>query len=634
MLLSCDLLPPPKWLTVSTALLLACSPGFADPEPGADTSCQQQSWYGDGDGDGYGAVAPVLSACVAPAGWVAAASDCDDGSSTVHPGAAEVCDGVDQDCDGEPDDGVPNDGAGCLEPAAPTWDYAVGDIHITVHTDADSSDGTDDPIELCLSASDCFALDNPDWNDNEAGATDEFIHAGVALDRSAFDQLLVRISGGSDQWQPTCVAVSLDGEPYACAAGITTALGDNTGEVLEWSEAVAISCLGCYDAPLTHGPMVGATGSDFVTLWYRTDATRRVAVYIAESEAALANAAPVHVTWPTAPRDFTDTVRIGGLTADTAYWYTVEVEGIRYGPWPVRTLPAEPGPLRLAFGSCAKDDDQPMFSVIEDFAPDVFVFVGDNHYGNTPDLDSNRQNYRYALTIPDRLALLQHTPTLATWDDHDYVGDNTDGASDGKDDAREAFSEYWANGSYGLDEVAGVFSAHSLGDVDMILLDDRYWRGLDDSVLGDAQEAWLYEVLRTSTATFKVVATGSQMTLQGSSDSWASFPEAQARFMDFLLEESISGVVVLSGDIHRSEFRLLPGAAGGYAVPELTSSPLANSNSTCAHDSEELECYDGGPSFVGIEIDTSLSDPALVSTIFDADGVAQATWTILLSELQ
>lgn len=629
-----EYVPRMKSLTLMPLLLLACSPEFKDPDPGDDSSCDALTWYFDGDGDGAGAPAPFISACVAPDEWVADATDCDDALPGVHPGAAEVCDGVDQDCDSEPDDGVPNDGAGCVEPVAPTWDDAVGDVHITVRTDSDTSDGTDDYSEVCLSASECFTLDNADWNDNEAGATDEFIHAGVALDRSTLDRLLVRISDGSDQWQPECVAVSLDGEPYFCATGITAALGDASGEVLEWTDPVAIGCLGCYEAPLTHGPMVGATGPDFMTLWYRTDATRRVAVHVAASEAALETSTPVHVSWPAPERDFTDTVRIGGLGPDTVYWYAVEVEGSRFGPWQVRTSPAGPGPLTLAFGSCAKDAEQPMFSVIEALAPDVFVFVGDNHYGNTPDLDSNRQNYRAALAIPDRRALLQHTPTLATWDDHDYVGDNTDGSSAGKDDALHAFSEYWANGSYGTDEVAGVYSAHSLGDVDVILLDDRYWRGLDDSVLGDAQEAWLYDVLRSSTATFKLVATGSQMSLQGSSDSWASFPEAQGRFMDFLADESISGVVVLSGDIHRSEFRLLPGATGGYSVPELTSSPLANSTSSCSHESEEMECYDAGPSFVALDIDSSLADPALVATIYDEAGLAQASWTLLGSELR
>ncbi|MCP4447288.1 MAG: hypothetical protein GY811_18355 [Myxococcales bacterium] len=43
---------------------------------------------------------------------VPAAEDCDDGDSTVHPGAAEVCDGRDNNCSGEIDDGIPTDGSG------------------------------------------------------------------------------------------------------------------------------------------------------------------------------------------------------------------------------------------------------------------------------------------------------------------------------------------------------------------------------------------------------------------------------------------------------------------------------------------------------------------------------------------
>ena len=60
-------------------------------------------WYGDADGDTFGAPGPTLVACTAPAGWVANADDCDDTQPEVHPEASEVCgNGIDDDCDGAP----------------------------------------------------------------------------------------------------------------------------------------------------------------------------------------------------------------------------------------------------------------------------------------------------------------------------------------------------------------------------------------------------------------------------------------------------------------------------------------------------------------------------------------------------
>ena len=64
-------------------------------------------WYGDADGDGYGRSSDVSTACSPPAGYVAQSGDCDDGNGAIHPGAAELCDAVDNDCDRVVDDGAP-----------------------------------------------------------------------------------------------------------------------------------------------------------------------------------------------------------------------------------------------------------------------------------------------------------------------------------------------------------------------------------------------------------------------------------------------------------------------------------------------------------------------------------------------
>jgi hypothetical protein len=71
--------------------------GISDDRDAIDTT----TWYPDADGDRYGDPAHATPACEQPSGYTSDASDCDDASSTVFPGANEVCgDDIDQDCDG------------------------------------------------------------------------------------------------------------------------------------------------------------------------------------------------------------------------------------------------------------------------------------------------------------------------------------------------------------------------------------------------------------------------------------------------------------------------------------------------------------------------------------------------------
>ena len=55
-------------------------------------------WYLDSDSDSFGDSATSKVQCTAPAGYVTDATDCDDGSAAVYPGAAELCDGIVNNC--------------------------------------------------------------------------------------------------------------------------------------------------------------------------------------------------------------------------------------------------------------------------------------------------------------------------------------------------------------------------------------------------------------------------------------------------------------------------------------------------------------------------------------------------------
>ncbi len=69
-------------------------------------ACAWGTWFADADGDGFGSAATTVSACAQPAGTVADATDCDDARAATHPGSVEVCDGIDDDCDGSTDEAL------------------------------------------------------------------------------------------------------------------------------------------------------------------------------------------------------------------------------------------------------------------------------------------------------------------------------------------------------------------------------------------------------------------------------------------------------------------------------------------------------------------------------------------------
>jgi hypothetical protein len=72
--------------------------------PDPDSSSDPDTWYRDADGDGYGNPDEAVRSPAQPSGYVADATDCDDGDADAHPGGTEVCDGADNDCNGTIDD--------------------------------------------------------------------------------------------------------------------------------------------------------------------------------------------------------------------------------------------------------------------------------------------------------------------------------------------------------------------------------------------------------------------------------------------------------------------------------------------------------------------------------------------------
>jgi hypothetical protein len=125
--------------------------GRVDPNDSEDAS----TWYADADADEYGAEAYTKRSCDPPSGYVSDATDCDDSEGEVNPAATEICNEIDDDCDGDIDEDVLSE-----------W-----------YLDADSDGyGTGTAVEACAAPTSAYVADDGDCDDTDTdynpGATE------------------------------------------------------------------------------------------------------------------------------------------------------------------------------------------------------------------------------------------------------------------------------------------------------------------------------------------------------------------------------------------------------------------------------------------------------------------------------
>ena len=86
------------------------------PAPAVNNLLSRDDWwlpktfYQDFDGDGYGNLDVAQTQCVMPEGFVDNDGDCADTNAAVNPVATEICDGIDNNCNGQIDEVCPNSG--------------------------------------------------------------------------------------------------------------------------------------------------------------------------------------------------------------------------------------------------------------------------------------------------------------------------------------------------------------------------------------------------------------------------------------------------------------------------------------------------------------------------------------------
>ncbi len=308
---------------------------------------------------------------------------------------------------------------------------------------------------------------------------------------------------------------------------------------------------------------------------------------------------------------------VGGLDFNTTYEYKIWINGkatLKGGEFTTKDLwqwRKQPPEFSFLTGGCAYTN-QPVYdrpgkpyggdsSIFETMAKEKAAFMlwlGDAWY--TREVDYYSEWGLWYRASHDRAApfiqnFLKAMPQFAMWDDHDYGPNDIGKNYILKDASRKVFNNYFCNPSSG-ENGQGIYTMNSWGDADIFMTDDRWWRSADrikDSVdgpdglpgkkpnpekrmLGAQQMEWLKNSLLYSTATFKIIAVGSQVLNPVSPfDTWWDFPAEYDELMNFIKEYKINGIVFLTGDRHHSEIIKVE-RQGTYPLYDITVSPLTS----------------------------------------------------------
>ena len=319
----------------------------------------------------------------------------------------------------------------------------------------------------------------------------------------------------------------------------------------------------------------------------------------------------------------------------------------------------------LAFGSCChQDKPQPIWKAVVASKPDVFLFLGDNIYADTSDMNIMRAKYKRFSAEPGYQKLKKVCPIIATWDDHDYGYNDAGGAYAHKKESQQIFLDFFGEDANSQRrKTPGIYTSYfyTLGNnrIQVILLDVRYFRSpllriLDQekqlqrkkkymgayvpvnydgaTMLGKTQWEWLEKEL-TKPAAVRIIATSTQfLTYFNGWEAWQNMPNEYQRMLDVIGKTKANGVFFVSGDTHWAELSRV-NVPGLYPIYDLTSSGLTEVWDGLGPNKHRVKSY-LGENFGGVTFTDLGNDVKINLEIFDINGNRKIQHTIYASALQ
>lgn len=297
----------------------------------------------------------------------------------------------------------------------------------------------------------------------------------------------------------------------------------------------------------------------------------------------------------------------------------------------------------IALGSCNRQDlPQTIWPLIAQQQPDVWIWLGDNIYADTEDMEEMRAMYLKQKYDTAYTAFRSKIPVLGIWDDHDY-GINDGGKDFGpKAASRDLMLDFLdVPADAAVRQREGGYQSYVFGPEDkqvkIILLDGRYFRdelqaNPDKStrylrnetgdILGEAQWQWLQSELQDSKARVHLIACGIQMLAEEQVfEKWANFPTARKRLLDLLSTLQPSNTVLLSGDRHISELAAIQLPNWEHPLYELTASGMTHAyeGATAEPNQYRIGALVNQKNFALLQLDWSGEAPVITAVVKGLD---------------
>jgi alkaline phosphatase D len=404
-----------------------------------------------------------------------------------------------------------------------------------------------------------------------------------------------------------------------------------------------------YGEELVHGPMLGCVTDSGANFWVRTASEAAVQVLVSAST-DMEPPIKSDTAKTSKEKDYTAVVGVEGLQAARRYYYKLLIDGKEQpGARSFRTFPAagSKAKFQIGFGGGAgyAPQHERMWNTIASHNLTAFLFLGDNVYIDHPTQRAVQQYCYYCRqSRPEFRRFIASTPIYAIWDDHDFVDNDGWGGPEIREPAWKipvwrTFMNNWNNPYYagGTEEQPGCWFDFSINGVDFFMLDGRYYRtkpkSQNPSMLGPAQKKWLFEKLKASTGTFKVLASPVPWSFgakPGSPDPWQGYKDEREEIFSFLEANKIDGVILISADRHRSDAWKIE-RPNGYDLYEFESSRLTNIH-THGLIPAAIFGYNEKCSFGMLWFDTTLTDPQITYQIVNIDD--EVIYTLKLNKSQ